>query len=256
MPIDYARRLIGRERTPAANRQLGVALAFVAGATNAGAFLAVKQYTSHMTGLVSSMADELVLGNLPLALSALGGLVSFILGAGTTAVLVNLARRRHLHSQYALPLLLEAVWMLLFGLLGSQLAEIGEDFVPATVVVLCFMMGLQNAVITKVSNAEIRTTHLTGMITDIGIELGKLVYWNHLPESVASPVRVNLQRLATLSALVGAFFLGGVIGALGFKHLGYAMTLPLALLLASLALVPAADDVRQRLGKSPQGHRT
>ena len=144
----------------------------------------------------------------------------------------------------------------MFGLMGSQLAEIGEDFVPATVVVLCFMMGLQNAVITKISNSEIRTTHVTGLVTDIGIELGKLFYWNRLPASVSPPVRVNLPRLGTLSALVGAFFLGGLIGALGFKHLGYAMTLPLALLLASLALVPAADDVRALLGKFTQGHRT
>lgn len=256
MLFEYARRLIGRDRTPDANRHLGIALAFVAGATNAGAFLAVRQYTSHMTGLVSSMADDIVLGNTPLVLSALGGLVSFILGAATTAVLVNFARRHSLHSQYALPLLLEALWMLMFGLMGSQLAEIGEDFVPATVVVLCFMMGLQNAVITKISNAEIRTTHLTGMVTDIGIELGKLFYWNRLPEAVSPPVRVNLRRLGTLSALVGAFFLGGLVGALGFKHLGYAMTLPLALLLASLALVPAADDMRALLGKSTQGHST
>jgi uncharacterized membrane protein YoaK (UPF0700 family) len=256
MPFEYARRLTGRDRTPDANRHLGIALAFVAGATNAGAFLAVRQYTSHMTGLVSAMADDIVLGNLPLVLSALGGLLSFILGAATTSVLVHLARRHSLHSQYALPLLLEALWMLLFGLMGSQLADIGEEIVPATVVVLCFMMGLQNALITKVSNAEIRTTHVTGMVTDIGIELGKLFYWNRMPASVSEPVRVNLQRLGTLCALVGAFFLGGLIGALGFKHLGYTMSLPLALLLASLALVPAADDVRALLGKSTRGHNT
>jgi uncharacterized membrane protein YoaK (UPF0700 family) len=256
MPLDYARRLTGRDRTPQANRQLGIALAFVAGATNAGAFLAVRQYTSHMTGLVSAMADDLVLGHMPLVLSALGGLLSFVSGAATTAVLVNMARRRSLHSQYALPLLLEALWMLLFGLMGSQLAEIGESFVPATVVVLCFMMGLQNALISKISNSEIRTTHLTGMVTDIGIELGKLLYWNHLPESVSSPVRANLNRLGTLSALVASFFVGGLTGTLGFKLLGYAMTLPLALLLASLTLVPAADDLRQRLNRTHRGHST
>ena len=62
MPINYVRRLTGRKRTASANRHLGFALAFVAGAINAGGFLAVQQYTSHMTGIVSSMADSLVLG--------------------------------------------------------------------------------------------------------------------------------------------------------------------------------------------------
>jgi hypothetical protein len=58
MPIDYARKLTTRERTAQANRHLGYTLAFVAGAANAGGFLAVRQYTSHMTGIVSSMADS------------------------------------------------------------------------------------------------------------------------------------------------------------------------------------------------------
>jgi uncharacterized membrane protein YoaK (UPF0700 family) len=111
-----------------------------------------------MTGRVPSMADEILLGNMSLVPGALGGLVSFILGTATAAVLINLVRR---HSWYALPLLLEALWMLMFGLMGSQLANIGEEIVPATVVVLCFMMCLQDAVITKISNSKIRTTHVT-----------------------------------------------------------------------------------------------
>ena len=58
-------------RTPQSNLRLGAALAFVAGAANAGGFLAVGQYTSHMTGMVSAMADNLVLGQVSLALAAL-----------------------------------------------------------------------------------------------------------------------------------------------------------------------------------------
>ena len=182
MPIETSRQLTGQVRTAGANRRLGVALAFIAGATNAGAFLAVQQYTSHMTGMVSSMADSLVLGNLPLAASAFGALLSFLVGAATSAILVNLAKRRGLKSQFALPLLLEAVLLLLFGLIGAWLATIQGLFVPATVMLLCFIMGLQNALITKISRAEIRTTHVTGLVTDIGIELGKLVYWNRLQQ--------------------------------------------------------------------------
>ncbi len=249
MPIDYARRLTGRERSDDANRHLGFALAFVAGATNAGAFLAVKQYTSHMTGIVSSMADNLVLGNVALVLSALGGLLSFVAGAATSAILVNYARRRQLQSEYAFPLLLEAGLLLCFGLLGGRLSSIEGLFVPATVMLLCFMMGLQNAVISKLSNAEIRTTHVTGIITDIGIELGKLVYWNR-PDSPGQPnVLANRRRLRMLSTMALSFFGGGVLGALAFNHVGYIATVPLALLLVLLAGVPVLDDVRQQLRK-------
>ena len=62
-------QLAGRDRTQHRNRQLGAVLAFVAGAVNAGGFLAVHRYTSHVTGLVSSVADDLVLGQLGLALA-------------------------------------------------------------------------------------------------------------------------------------------------------------------------------------------
>lgn len=243
MPANYARRLTGRDRTAHANQQLGCALAFVAGAANAGGFLAVRQYTSHMTGVVSAMADDLILGNLDLVLGGVGALVCFVLGAACTAVMVNFARRRNLHSEYAMPLLFEAALLIGFGLLGAQLSMVEGLFVPATVMLLCFIMGLQNALVTKLSHAEIRTTHLTGMVTDIGIELGKLLYWNHPSQADQPPVRVNRMRLRLLAALVSFFFVGGIVGAWGFKHLGYASTVPLALLLVALASVPAIDDL-------------
>ncbi|MGE6793888.1 Uncharacterized membrane protein YoaK, UPF0700 family [Pseudomonas guineae] len=243
MPIGYARRLTGRERSAAANRHLGFALAFVAGAINAGGFLAVQQYTSHMTGIVSAMADNIAVGAHDLLWGGLGAVLSFLLGAACSTLMINYSRRQRLHSEYALPLLLEAVLLLCFGFLGATLAQITGLFVPLTVMLLCFIMGLQNALITKLSKAEIRTTHITGIITDIGIELGKLLYWNRSHGPDIGRVVADRQRLWVLSLLALNFFLGGVVGALGFNYLGYIATVPLALFLVLLASVPALDDL-------------
>ena len=243
MPINYARRLTDRKRSKQSNRQLGLCLAFIAGTANAGGFLAVQQYTSHMTGILSSVADNLVLGKTELALGGLGGLLSFVAGAITSTLLINFSRRRHLHGQFALPLLLEAALLLCFGVLGARLMEVPGFFVPLTVMLLCFIMGLQNAIITKLSNAEIRTTHITGMVTDIGIELGKALYVNrHHPEQ--PQVQANRERLRNNSLLVGCFFAGGVSGAFGFKHIGFLTTVPLAAVLLTLAALPVVDDLR------------
>jgi len=244
MPAHYARFLIGRQRSTAANRQLGVVLAFVAGAINAGGFLAVQQYTSHVTGMLSHMADQLVLGRMDLLLDGLVAVLAFLAGAMTCAVLINFARRKDLSSEYALPLLLEAALILCFGLLGAQLAHLETLLVPFTVVLLCFIMGLQNAIVTKLSNAVIRTTHMTGIVTDLGIELGKLVYWNRHPDATSS-VRADRDRLKVLLSLLSGFVVGGITGALGFKWLGYGFTIPMALLLAVMALVPAMDDIQR-----------
>ena len=230
------------QRTPANNVRLGVTLSFVAGATNAGGFLAVGQYTSHMTGVLSSVADSLVLGQATLALAGLAALLAFTFGAMTTAWMVNWGLRRQLQSAYGRPLLLEAALLLVFGLFGTGINFFAPLFVPLTVLVLCFIMGLQNAVITKISHSEIRTTHITGLLTDLGIELGKLLYINRLTRQPL--VEGNRRKIRLHLSLITSFFVGGVMGALGFKHIGFISTLPLAVLLFLLVWRPVLNDAR------------
>lgn len=228
------------QRTPQADLKLGTVLAFVAGAANAGGFLAVGQYTSHMTGMLSALADNLVLGQLALVGAGLTSVLAFVFGAMSTAWIVNWGLRRQLRSAYGLPLLVEAVLLLVFGLFGAALSLWHTLILPVTVVLLCYIMGLQNAVITKISQARIRTTHVTGLITDLGIELGKLLYVNRHPDM--APVRADRQRLRVHAQLVLSFLVGGVAGAAGFKYLGYISTLPLALMLLLLVLRPLIED--------------
>lgn len=243
MPLNFARRLTGHRRSVSSNRHLGYALAFVAGAINAGGYLAVNQYTSHMTGIVSSMADNLALSKYDLVLNGLGGLLSFLIGAACSAIMVNYAQRRKMQSRFALPLIFEALLLLCFGVLGARMAAIDVLFVPVTVSLLCFIMGMQNALITKLSRSDIRTTHITGIVTDIGIELGKALYHNSRRHPDLPRVSSNHDKLRLLTLLALAFFLGGISGALGFKHIGYLSTVPLAALLILLAGVPAVDDL-------------
>lgn len=240
------RHLAGQHRSDPSNRSLGLLLAFNAGAINAGGFLVVQQYTSHMTGFVSMLADNLVLGDMVLMLAAVGALLAFMSGAAVTAILVNWARQYRLHSSYALPLLLVALLMLVFGLMGAVTLQWRTPFaVPATVLLLSFMMGVQNATVTKMSHSEIRTTHMTGVITDLGMELGKLVYWNRASRPPERHVRANQMRLRLFAGLLGMFLLGGMAGAAGFQYGGFGFVLPLALIILSLSLPPLWLDRRR-----------
>lgn len=222
-------------------------LAFNAGAVNAGGFLVVSMYTSHMTGFASMLADNLILGDMALVLGALGALLAFTTGAAVTAVMVNWARQRHVRSEYALPLLLVAVLLLIFGLLGATLNRQTPFAVPLTVLVLSFTMGLQNALVSKISSSQIRTTHMTGIITDIGIELGKMFYWNRTESPVASRVRANRIKLRLFSTLLTAFIVGGLVGAAGFRYAGFIWVVPLAILLLALSLPPLYADLLRTL---------
>lgn len=239
MPINYLTSLTSAERTARANLHLGASLAFNAGALNAGGFLAIGQYTSHMTGMLSSVADNLVMGRTSLVATALLSILSFACGAASAALLVNYSRRNSNRNVYTLPLLLEAILLLIFGLIGANLRMHELVNLSLTAVLLCYVMGLQNALITKISNAEIRTTHVTGLLTDIGIELGKLMYWNRGAENDSGHyVVANRRKLRTHVLLVTAFLGGGVAGALGFKHVGFISTIPLSIGLVILSSAP------------------
>lgn len=233
----YLTSLAHRDRTENSDRHLAFYLTFIAGAANAGGFMAVGQYTSHMSGIVSGMADTLVLGRYDLFLTGALALGSFMAGAATSAILINWARRRALRSVYALPLALECGLMMLFAVSGYTPARL-----LMIIALLCFIMGLQNAMITKLSGARIRTTHVTGLVTDTGIELGKLFYWNGHARDGNAPVTADKPKLKLLCEMILLFFTGGVSGAFVFQHLGTSAALLLAFPLGLLALFPLLED--------------
>lgn len=239
------RHLTDAHRTGSTNRALGYLMAFNAGAINAGGFLVLQLYTSHMTGFMSMLADSLVLGQTALVLAALGALLAFMTGAAVSAILVNWARHMHLRSTYALPLLLVALLVLVFGLVGAVTTHWTTWFaVPLTVLLLSFTMGVQNATLTKMSHATIRTTHMTGVVTDLGIELGKMLFWNRAGREAPQPVHANWSRVRLFSGLLAMFLAGGIAGALGFQHWGFVCVVPLALLLMAVSLPPLWADAR------------
>ncbi|MDO9638367.1 MAG: YoaK family protein [Pseudotabrizicola sp.] len=209
---------------------LATLLAAIAGAANAGGFFALGQYTSHMTGYLSQLADTLVIAQFRIAFVSVLAMSAFIAGAGFSTVLINWARQTAMHRQYALPMAVQGAFMLCFSWGGIFTTEPGRLF---SLTCLCFIMGMQNATITKISSARIRTTHATGMITDIGIELGRIFFATLRPQS---GVRPDFAKLGILLQLVFSFLIGGIIGAVGYSHIGFFFSMPLALILLGLSI--------------------
>ena len=204
--------------------------------------MVVGHYTSHMSGIVSAMADHAALGHGGLLLAGLVALLSFMAGAAHSAWLINFGRRLGWRGRYALPLLVEAGLLLAFGVMGALLPT--ELVAIPVVPLLCFLMGVQNACITKISGARMRTTHVTGIVTDLGIEIGKLTYWNADPRSGEARVVADRAKMRLLAGLLASFAIGGLAGALAFARIGLAACLPLAVVLLVLAnaVIRAEDD--------------
>ncbi|MBL0313950.1 MAG: DUF1275 domain-containing protein [Holophagaceae bacterium] len=237
----------GNERKKYLNRQMAWSMAFVAGAINAGGFLAVEVYTSHITGAVARASDEWALGHHELAFSAVAMVLTFLLGAAFTGSLINFGQRRRFRSHYAISLMVEAGLLLVFGFAGYRLTQREQFFLPVTAILLSFIMGMHNATVTNVSNAEVRTTHMTGIVTDLGVELSRLFYFNRTKRKRANKILANRDRIKLHCLVLLSFLVGGFFGALGFKHIGYKVTLFFSAFLFFLAWRPILYDLRVRI---------
>ncbi|SDF83208.1 YoaK family protein [Sulfitobacter delicatus] len=221
---------VGDARTTNIDLVLAGLLSSVAGALNAVGFLIAGSFTANMTGNISAFADLLAGGAFLIAFSFLGLVIAFIGGAGMVALAIQAGERRKLRSIYALAITAEAIILLLVSaaFVMSSPAE-HETFL---VIVLSFVMGLQNAVTTMISRARVRTTHVSGMATDIGIELAALA-GDEMARRDATP------KLWLHSLTLACFTVGGLCGALLFQFVGSWIFIIAATLLLLIA-VPEA----------------
>lgn len=211
-------------------------LAFIAGSVNVVGFLSTEWFTSHLSGAVTAASAAIHARHSELAIGYGALVLSFVCGSACAATLVAWSHARQLRNEFGLALLLEACLLLALGVCAERAVQIQFLFLPAMIFAMSFLMGMQNALISKLAHASVRTTHVTGMLTDVGIELGRLAKRmlaprQHLPEAHAA----SLPRLGLLVMMPSLFFIGGLAGAIGFQHLGFWALEPLAAMLIAAA---------------------
>src|SRR5882672_532984 len=158
--------------------RLAISLSWVGGYTNIVVFLATGAFIAHASGSATQFGRFLGDGDLQHAAFFGYLILTFTFGAALSACMTESARRRGWRSKYVLPIGLEA---LLLALLMIYLSNRGR---PVSGWVLyeasglaSIAMGLQNATITKISGSIVRTTHLTGIFTDLGLEGVQYAFW-------------------------------------------------------------------------------
>jgi len=219
----------GCARDDAADRRLATVLASVAGALNAAVFHAVGFFAANMTGNVSTLSSLIALGNWMHGLGYAAIVLTFIGGATVSTLVIDAGLRRGVDTIYALVVLVEAVLLATLG--GLELILPQVQGVPLMILGLSFLMGLQNAIVTHISDARVRTTHVSGMSTDIGIGLARLIAITrgHASDKTRPAV---LAKLRLHIQTVGCFLAGGVVGVLLYLAIGN-----VTLLIAALPLL-------------------
>jgi len=259
--------------------RLAITLAWVAGYTNIIAILSCHTVVSHASGTTSNLGRDLAEQRWGPAAFALFLLVTFLLGAMLSAFATEWGRRRAWESIYIAPILLQALMLAVFAL--------GLEFIPRTLLLesagsitystsswsryviigaASAAMGLQNATITRISNGVVRTTHVTGVLTDLGLELVQLFLWirdraRNTPPGTVRDLEPSLRthptarRLALLASIIGTFALGAGLGTLAFDHFQrWAMFPPVLFLLWIVyqdAVAPIAEiEISSALGSA------
>ena len=179
-------------------------LACVAGMVNVVGYLSFEQQAvTHLTGTTTLLGEAVAKRDLH-AISRLAGVaLAFMAGAALSGMIVQDSTLK-LGRRYGVALVLES--LLLFA--AIPLFMQGRLAGPLLAAMAC---GLQNAMATTYSGAVIRTSHLSGMFTDLGIGVGHALRGMPLQK----------RRLLLCVLIIAGFFCGAVLGALLFARLGY-----------------------------------
>jgi uncharacterized membrane protein YoaK (UPF0700 family) len=179
-------------------------LACVAGMVNVVGYLGFEhQAVTHMTGTTTLLGAALGSGDLRAVSRLAGVMLAFMLGAALSGMLIQDSTLR-LGRRYGVVLVLES--MLLFAAIPLFVG--GHIAGPLLAAAAC---GLQNAMATTYSGAVIRTSHLSGMFTDLGIGIGHAV----------RGVPLQKRRLLLCVLIISSFLLGAMLGALMFLRVHY-----------------------------------
>lgn len=206
-------RHIGRKRNYRHNLRLAVLLCFTAGMVNATGLFAFSVLTTNVTGHAALLAHKLATGDLRSARMVGLWLLLFLAGAFFSSFCTGKIGQ-HKRFGYTIPIISEITILVLVGGFGYTFDRsiIKTEYFAGS---LLFAMGMQNALVSTISGYIVRTTHLTGMFTDLGIDLYTLI-------STDSKNTGSLRKKIILRLVIIFFFLAGcIVGGYSYLRLEY-----------------------------------
>lgn len=194
-------------------------LAFLAGMVNVtGVMGFTHEAVTHLTGITTFLGAALAGGDFFSGLHLAGMLLAFVAGATLCGWVLGESSLRQ-HPRYGAAFLLEAAML-------AAAVPLLEHRIAAGVFLTCAATGLQNALVSAFSGSLIRSTHLSGLFTDLGILTGQAL--RGLP--------TEPRRWKLCFSVIGGFLMGAVAGAACFPVLTYRTLLIPALVTAALGI--------------------
>lgn len=233
----------GKTRTFKHNLRIASLLSFVAGIVNVAGFLAVQRLTTNVTGHFAFFVDEIFKLNLWQGFIYFLYIFFFFLGSFASNLIVEIISKKSDRLIYIIPTIIESFILFFLAIFGQFLISQNPNLLACS---LLFAMGLQNSLVTTISNATVRTTHLTGLFTDLGIELSQLFFYKQKDqkEKLYSSIKLRL-------TIITFFFLGGLLGGILYSTLKLHI---LAIAATVLIIGIIYDDLKLKLILQNKSH--
>ncbi len=204
----------GKNRTFAHDLRLATLLSFVAGLVNITGLLALKTLTTNVTGHFAFFAEEIMKHDYATAITFLVFTLFFLLGSFLSSFLEELISIRNPRLSHLFPITIEMLILIAVGFFGTSSGLIAFEG-KLTAFFLLFAMGIQNSLVTNISKSTVRTTHLTGLFTDLGIELSQLFFYRKPEETKKLKTSIYLRL-----SIITFFFIGCFSGGISYQFLG------------------------------------
>lgn len=228
---------------------LWMVLSFKAGFLNAAGFLATGYYVSHVTGFGSMVGVSLAHENYFFGIELLIIPAAFIAGSMIPALILdkNYDPGRippYPYVQFLITLLIGVVFFLGISGFFGDFSNPKQDSTHIFLIgLLCLVCGMKNGLTTYATFGKIRTTHLTGLATDIGLNLPKL-FRSKERSRFPEERKVNTARFATfmsftVGSLVAAFILPKLL------YIGLVIPLAISILLSAISMENYRYNIRK-----------
>lgn len=220
-------RHTGERRNFSHNIRLAALLCLTAGFVNVTGLLGFAVLTTNVTGHAALFAEKLAMGDLSAVRTVALWMLLFLAGAFLSSYYIGKVGRDK-RASYTLPILVEMailIWVGSFGYTYDNSLLETEYFAGS----LLFAMGMQNALVSMVSGSVVRTTHLTGMFTDLGIDLASVA------QKREKPLPDVWKKIVLRLVIIGCFLAGGIVGGFVFNVFSYhTFYIPAFILLTAL----------------------
>lgn len=208
-------RKYSRNRTLGDNIRLGVLTAFTAGMVNVASFLIFLSFSSNVTGYFAIFAAEIVKGNFYQVLVVLGWILLFFLGSFFANLIVIHFNSKNKYLAHAIPVILEIICLLIVGFYGQFFYKETLTETEALLSLMLFAMGLQNGLTASISNFTVKTTHLTGATTDLGI------LFSMFTKREFRQNQEMIDKAKLIVSITASYVTGAIIAGLIYKHVQF-----------------------------------